>query len=207
MFESRPSNDEIDSLIDPEVRAEIGDPISMPDAAAVVYLPMLIVGLVLCVFWMETLPGPNFHGVRLLEDLGIGVAVGLALVAVTWFLALWLRPLQELEIEFRKVLGRLPARQILVLALLSGTAEELIFRGTLQPWIGYVAASVIFGCLHFVPSGTFIPWTLFALGAGFIFGWLFQIRESLVAPTVAHVVVNALNLLFIMKRTPPDAET
>ena len=193
------SDQEIDSLIDPEIIAEIGDPIPIPTAATVVYVPVLILGLALATFWQRSFPGPNFWWPRVLDDALIGAAVGMGLVVVTWGLARYLRPLQELEREFRRVLGPLPMHRILALAILSGVAEEAIFRGTLQPWIGFTATSILFGCMHFVPSTIFLPWTLFALGSGFLFGWLFEFRDSLIAPTVAHVTVNAVNLALIVR--------
>lgn len=195
---------ELDRLIDPEIRAEIGDPVPVTLAATTVYLPVLAVGLALSVFWQETIPGPRFSLPEILADLGIGTAVGLAMVLVTWKLARSIRALQELEIEFRKVLGHLPPSRIIALALLSGVAEEVMFRGTLQPWLGYVLVSLIFGCLHFVPSMVFLPWTIFAIAAGFVFGGLFEWRASLVAPITAHVLVNSVNLHLIVsgKRLP-----
>lgn len=193
------TDEEIDALIDPEIREEIGDPIPIPTAATVVYVPVLLLGLGLATFWQKTFPGPNFWWPRVLEDAALGFAVGLALVIVTWGLARYLRPLQELEEEFRRVLGPLPIQRILALAFLSGVAEEVLFRGTLQPWMGYVATSILFGCLHFVPSAIFLPWTLFALGCGFLFGWIFDLRDSLIAPVVAHVTVNAMNLFLIVR--------
>ncbi|MAG56308.1 MAG: hypothetical protein CMJ83_08465 [Planctomycetes bacterium] len=204
MPETFPSDEEIEALIDPEVLEEIGDPVPIPLAATVVYIPVLLLGLVLAIFWQDTFPGEHVHGTRLATDVGIGLLVGLGLVTVTWLLVRMLGSLQELEVEFRKVLGPLPLSQILLLALLSGVAEELMFRGAMQPWLGWVATSLIFGGLHFVPSTTFLPWTMFAIGAGFLFGWLFDERQSLIAPMVAHVVVNAINLYLIVngKRAP-----
>ncbi|MEE2712676.1 MAG: CPBP family intramembrane glutamic endopeptidase [Planctomycetota bacterium] len=193
------TTDDIESLIDPEVRAEIGDPIPISTAATAVYIPLLLLGLGLAIFWQGTISVQQFSWPRIAEDAAIGFGVGLALVAITWFLSRVLTPLQDLEREFRRVLGDVSTQRILALALLSGVAEELVFRGTLQPWIGYVATSIIFGCIHFVPSPVFLPWTLFALGAGFLFGWLFEYRDSLIAPIFAHVTVNALNLLLIVR--------
>ena len=195
------SDDVPDSVfeeIEPEILAEIGDPVPVTFAATVVYLPILVVSLLLCVFWQETIPGPRFSAGEILTDLGLGAAVGLSLVFLTVFLARYLRPLRELEISFQKVLGPLPTSHIIYLALLSGIAEESCFRGWMQPWMGYVPTSILFGLLHFVPSKVFLPWTLFALLVGFIFGALFEWRESLVAPMTAHILVNGINLHLIV---------
>lgn len=193
-----------ETLIDPEIRAEIGDPVPIAFAARLVYLPILVVSAGCAFFVLETIPGANLTPGHVLEDLGIGAGVAIAMVFVTWVLGRCLHSLQELEHEFRKILGDLDTRTIIGLALLSGAAEETLFRGCLQPWLGYVATSVLFGCLHFVPSRVFLPWTLFALASGFVFGGLFSWRGNLIAPTVAHMLVNGINLHLIVtgRRVP-----
>ena len=191
--------------IDPNVLEEIGDPVPVTFAATVIYLPILVISLALCIFWQETVPGSASSVSKVLADVGIGCAVGLALVCFTVFLARFLRPLRELEVEFKKVLGPLPRGMIIYLAVLSGIAEESCFRGWMQPLLGYVVTSLLFGILHFVPSRVFLPWTFFALGVGFVFGGLMDWRQSLIAPVCAHVLVNGVNLHLIVtgKRLRP----
>ena len=59
--------------------------------------------------------------------------------------------------------------------------------------------AIIFGLAHF-PYRTFlIPWTLTALGVGYLFGWVFDVRHCLIAPIVAHFVVNYFNLHYILR--------
>jgi hypothetical protein len=82
----------------------------------------------------------------------------------------------------------------------SGFAEEAFFRGALQPQVGLVIASLIFGVVHFVPRREFLPWTAFAIAAGFLFGWLFDTTGNLVAPVVAHASINAVNLWLLSNR-------
>jgi len=78
---------------------------------------------------------------------------------------------------------------------LSGLDDRVVeFRGALQPWLGYVAASLLFGLAHFVPRRELWPWTGFAVLAGFGLGWLFEATGNLVAPVVAHIGVNGINL-------------
>jgi membrane protease YdiL (CAAX protease family) len=81
-----------------------------------------------------------------------------------------------------------------VLALSSGIAEEALFRGALQPVVGLVWASLLFALAHLVPRRELLPWSLFSLAAGFLLGGLYAATGNLVAPIVAHVVVNAANL-------------
>jgi hypothetical protein len=91
-------------------------------------------------------------------------------------------------------LGPLSVPDALLLASASGLAEELFFRGALQPVVGWVGASVLFGALHFVPRREFLPWTAFAIGAGLVFGWLVEWTGHLTAAVVAHTLVNGVNL-------------
>lgn len=93
-----------------------------------------------------------------------------------------------------EALGPLRLRDCLVLALSSGVAEEALFRGALQPEVGLVWASLLFALAHLVPRRALLPWTGFALVAGFVLGGLYAATGNLVAPIVAHVVVNAVNL-------------
>ena len=124
----------------------------------------------------------------------IGLFIGLSLVALSRVLVLrfhWARILSE---EFKVLLGPLNKREIALLAGLSGVAEELLFRGVLQPALGLWLASAIFGLVHVGPNRRFLPWTLMAAVAGLCFGGALHITGSLVAPVVAHFTINYLNL-------------
>ena len=83
-------------------------------------------------------------------------------------------------------------RDILLLAALSGVGEEALFRGALQPEIGIVAASLLFGALHVGPDRRYLVWTLWA---GFLFGALYGWTGGILAPVVAHALHNAATLL------------
>lgn len=206
MARSTIPDESLDTLIDPEIRADIGDPVSLPTAAAAFYLPLLAIGVASAIYFQDTIPGQRTQPLQILSDLGIGSAVGAAMAGFTWIIGLWLRPMQCLAYEFQRVIGRIGRREIIGLALLTAAAEEVVFRGTIQPWLGYVWTSVIFGALHFLPSSVFIPWTLFATAAGFVFGSLFESRGSLLAPIAAHAVLNGINLHVIVHGRFPHAE-
>ena len=98
------------------------------------------------------------------------------------------------------LLGKPSARECVALGLASGVAEEAFFRGALQPALGWLLASLIFGLVHFAPRRELLPWTGFALGAGMLLGGLFEWTGNLVAPIVAHVVINAVNLRRLVVR-------
>ena len=99
-----------------------------------------------------------------------------------------------------ELIGRRSVADCVVLGLASGVAEEALFRGLLQPWLGYAAASLVFGLAHFAPRRELWPWTGFAVLAGFVLGGLFALTGNLVAPVVAHSCINAVNLRWLSKR-------
>lgn len=127
-------------------------------------------------------------------DLGLGAAAGGLLLAL-WRLALARLPgARELEGHLAHLLAGLTRSEALGLAAISGFAEELFFRGAVQGAFGWLAASLLFACLHSGPGRSFRLWTLFAGVAGLAFGGLMAWRGNLLAPAVAHVLVNAVNL-------------
>jgi hypothetical protein len=105
---------------------------------------------------------------------------------------------RTLRVEFRAILRGASSLDVAVLALASGTAEELLFRGALQPWLGVTVASIAFGLVHVGPSRTFWPWTLWALLMGFVLGLLTWATGSLLGAIVAHVSINWVNLRYIL---------
>jgi hypothetical protein len=124
----------------------------------------------------------------------IGTAAGL-LVALLSQLTVsrftWARRLEE---EFARILGPLTMFEVVLLALLSGVAEEAFFRGAMQPSLGFVLTSLIFGLLHIGPSKTYLPWTVMALAMGFALGAMYIWTGTLIAPILCHFLINTINL-------------
>jgi len=127
-------------------------------------------------------------------DLGLGIAAGGTLLAV-WNLGVRrLAAARALEERLGAVIGALSGEEAVALALLSGVAEELFFRGAVQGSWGWLWATLLFALLHSGPGREFRLWTAFAAIAGGLFGGLMAWRGNLLAPMVAHVLVNAVNL-------------
>lgn len=140
------------------------------------------------------------RGVSWGRDLALGGAAALAVIALSD--ALTRRTLwgEELARTLGRLLGPLSTGQCIALAGVSGFAEEVFFRGALQPRVGWAAASLIFGLAHFAPRRTLWPWTLFAVGAGGLLGGLYALTGNLVAPVATHFLVNAVNLRLLARR-------
>ena len=138
-------------------------------------------------------------------DLGLGVAAGGLLLGL-WQAGLkLLRSAGELEAKLAEMLRGVEAPEVIALALLSGFAEELFFRGAVQSAWGWPIATLLFALLHVGPGAAFRSWTLFAALAGLIFAGLMEWRGNLLSPVLAHVLVNAVNLGRLARRRPPAA--
>ncbi len=135
--------------------------------------------------------GDSIHWVR---DVGLGLGAGVFVIVGSAELTARTRIGEALARALAALLGPLRIRDCLVLALLSGVAEEALFRGALQPRVGLVWASSIFALAHLVPRREMLPWCAFSLAAGFLLGGLYAATGNLVAPVVAHVAINAVNL-------------
>jgi membrane protease YdiL (CAAX protease family) len=122
------------------------------------------------------------------------------------WLEFWMRRMEDQMREMTQVLTDFssPARLLagfLVIAVLPGIGEELVFRGLLQnklqaltrnPHVAIWVAAIIFSAIHFQFYG-FLPRML--LGA--LFGYLYFWSGNLWVPILAHFVNNAFTLLMI----------
>ena len=122
-----------------------------------------------------------------------GVASGLVVVG----LSLALRkvgPLNRLQKEFGAVLGEQSTATIAALAVTSAVGEELLFRGALQPLVGFWPTAILFGLLHGGGAPRLFAWTIFAFLSGLLLGGLAEWTGSLLAPILCHLTINFWNL-------------
>lgn len=187
-----------------------------------VYFALLLYGsmAVAALIWIQ-MGGPRTFSqmvseVDLLRPLGAGLLAGLAMAGTAAFLSVTVPAVRELETEFAQISADQRGHEILILAVLSGVAEELFFRGAMQPILMLKAASVlgeahripvgvgltsvVFALFHIPWSQKMVTWPLMALAAGIVMGMLMVVTGSLVAPMAAHMVVNAIGLWRIAHR-------
>lgn len=136
-------------------------------------------------------PADQVHWLR---DVALGLGAGALVVVASNEITARTRMGTALAQALGAALGPLRTRDCIVLALVSGVAEEALFRGALQPRVGLVWASVVFALAHLVPRRELLPWAAFSLAAGFLLGGLYAATGNLVAPVVAHFAINAVNL-------------
>jgi hypothetical protein len=127
-------------------------------------------------------------------DLGLGVVLGLLLLAAWQGLRRRLAVARELEGHLASLVGSLSRSEAAGLSLLSGLAEELLFRGAIQPAWGFWPATLLFALLHTGRERALWLWTASAFVAGAVLGLAFAWTANLTAPVAAHTVVNAVQL-------------
>lgn len=140
--------------------------------------------------------------------LALGAVVGCASVAVTQWLARSFRWGRALAGELEHSLAGLDASAIPWLAFASALGEELLFRGAVQSGLvahggvaqGLLLTTALFGALHVPWNRRLVPWTLMATSMGLVFGLLFLCTGEVLAPLVAHAIVNFANLKFLLRR-------
>ncbi|MGB5812990.1 MAG: CPBP family intramembrane glutamic endopeptidase [Polyangiales bacterium] len=174
--------------------------------AWLVYVPLGLAGMAWAWFsddraaWALADPWMNAGAeARSATSLGLGAALGVLVVASTPSLVArvaWARALQR---ELKPMVANLSHRDIFWLALASGTAEELFFRGAMQPALGLWATSLIFGAVHVGPRGVFLAWALWASIMGLALGAIFELTGALSGCVVAHVWINLRNLRFAQR--------
>jgi membrane protease YdiL (CAAX protease family) len=174
-----------------------------------VYGPLGVLGAGLS-WWQrgQVLTAPHLplfaerRGLAQLLGLTLALVVTVVTVASTrWLVARagWAR---DLHGTLRGALLGLSSPRLLVLALLSSLAEELLFRAALLPIIGVFASSLLFGALHISSRASYLPWMLWATLMGFVFALLFVGSGALWAPLLAHAAINYENMLYLCSHDP-----
>jgi membrane protease YdiL (CAAX protease family) len=139
--------------------------------------------------------------VRLLgESPAAGVLLGLLTAACTVSLGLLayrlLPSLREISDELApRLVDGADSTSLVLVSIFSGVGEEAFFRGAIQQEFGLVVASLLFGVAHIGPDRRYLVWTAWAVLAGFVFGFLYDVSGGLLAPIIAHTAHNAATLL------------
>jgi len=171
-------------------------------SALVFYLLMALVGLgLLAVQELDPTITILGDGESVGRDALLGAGAGLAVVALTWLARGW-APVVELNQELRALLGSPSSAAIALLSVSSAVGEELLFRGALQPLLGFWITAALFGLLHGGTAPRFRSWALFALASGLLLGGLAVYTDNLLAPMLCHLTINYFNLHLVVGTEP-----
>ncbi len=172
-------------------------------ASAVIYVPIAV----FCLAWLGYyLPSDELWS-RLLGEgplVGflVGCCTGLALAGATQWATPRVAGLGRMANALSSQLGGLSPAACLLLALMSSVAEELLFRGLLQPGLGVVPATILFGLAHVPVERDLRAWPFMAAAVGALLAALFYWTGGLVAPIMAHFCLNAWNLIWLAGDQP-----
>lgn len=94
---------------------------------------------------------------------------------------------------------------LIVLAVLAGLGEELLFRGAVQGWLAWhlndafaiLIASLLFGLVHYLSFTYFVM----ATGLGLVLGVAYWLTDSLLLVMVWHAVYDMI-ALYSLRRHP-----
>jgi membrane protease YdiL (CAAX protease family) len=130
---------------------------------------------------------PTTVGLGALAGLAAGLLICLAVRMVKAFQRS--RSMRVLE-----VLQSATWLQAILLCAVAACAEEILFRGALQPDLGIWATAVLFGLLHAYGK----LYIVVAILAGIGLGFLYQLSGSLPAAIAAHGLYN-LTIMALVK--------
>ncbi len=136
--------------------------------------------------------------------LGLAAALATAVLTVraTRVLVEHTRWARALHVSLRApLLGAQPA-QLALLAAGSACAEELFFRALLGPAVGFVVSAALFGALHGLRREGRLPVALWSFAMALVFSELYLASGTLLAPILAHCVINYENMQYICNYDP-----
>jgi len=147
-------------------------------------------------------PGALLLGTAPSTGASLGLVLGALLTAAGQAATRFTRWGRRLDALLARLVKGLHPADAVLLAALSALAEELVFRGILLPYLGLWGSSALFGLAHWIPRDGLWPWGMWAFVAGLILGQAALAMGGLLAPMVAHFVVNAVGLLLLSWRRP-----
>jgi hypothetical protein len=143
---------------------------------------------------------------KILLGLLIGLLLGSVAALLSQILPLVWRDARQLESRLAEIFEGSTPIEVLVLALISSVAEELLFRGLLQPFLGIFIASALFGLAHWTGDRRLGAWPLIAMLAGLALGKLAQWPTAGLPGAIgAHLAVNWIGLNRLSRPLSPPA--
>jgi membrane protease YdiL (CAAX protease family) len=107
---------------------------------------------------------------------------------------------------FRPLFAGIGVGDVVAISFAAGVGEEVLFRGAVQPELGLVPASLLFGAVHLGRQRNLV-FGAWAAALGLLLGLMAIWTRGLLAPIVTHAVYDALAIAYIRWGPPfPDHE-
>jgi membrane protease YdiL (CAAX protease family) len=166
------------------------------------YTGVLALTLVASAVWPGLFDVPWGDASHRVRDIVLGLVLGGLIAILGWALSRWLEAGRKMARMLAEALAGVPLGGALLLGLSAGVAEEVVFRGALwtlvSVWMGEAGAlgvtTLLFGAAHGMFRRDLRAWSLFALVTGLGLGLLRMESGGILAPLVAHVIVDVINL-------------
>jgi len=176
--------------------------LSFVGISSVFYLLIGIIGALIAHYNHNTLL--QALGFELLQgklpQLSLIVALTTSILLISsYLLEGWSRSFLRTKASIAAYIGPLNLLSLAYLAVISSVAEELFFRAGLLPYTGVFWGGLIFGLIHIGPNGRLSAWTLWAVGAGVLLGWVYQTTGSIWPVWFIHFVVNLVGMISLKR--------
>ena len=162
----------------------------------------LLTGMV-WMLWRDLPFAWSAPNVPLATAAAIGLLTAMALAAIQFVLLRLVPergPVRALRRLYRELLFPLfrasSPIEIVVISILAGVGEEVLFRGAMQPEWGLIVTSLVFGLFH-IGGRLTVTLGIWAACTGALLGWLTIATGGLLAPIVAHMTYDALALSYL----------
>jgi membrane protease YdiL (CAAX protease family) len=173
-----------------------------------------LVGLALLLGWLLNQPPlETFHWNG--HDFLLALAATVPMLLVAGAMIRWpVGPLRELKRLTEQLLlplfAPLTLLDLLMVSLLAGVGEEMLFRGVLQgafqrwaePWWALAMASALFGLVHAVNT----TYALLAMALGAYLGWIWMWTGNLLVVVLMHALYDFVLLVWLLSRPLPPQE-
>lgn len=100
---------------------------------------------------------------------------------------------QKVVTDIKAIFDNMRLMDFVILSLLAGIGEELLFRGILQVKFGIIVASIIFGLMHSVS----FAYVVAAIVMGFYIGGIYYGSGSLLVPIQIHFIYDLAALVYL----------
>ena len=138
--------------------------------------------------------------------IGVGVLAGLGCMVANYLLdrsfrlAIGDRYAKAFQTFALDVIGRMGPIEALAGGFMAGAGEEPLFRGLLLPMcgppvVGIIVTGVVFGLAHYLRR-EYLPFLIWGMGEGFVFGTLYVVTDSILVPAVAHGLFDTAGFLY-----------
>ncbi|WP_134683264.1 CPBP family intramembrane glutamic endopeptidase [Brevibacillus migulae] len=136
-----------------------------------------------------------FNGIAALAAIGIAVMIALLSIGLEHFLPPHWQDDGELS---RKLFTGMSIPSTFLVCVYVGLSEEWLFRGAIQPLLGNGWTSLLFAAIHVrYLRKPILLGSVF--GTSLLLGWLFQYSQGLLAPIIAHSLLDFFLALYIRR--------